>query len=153
MDQDQELKRAKWLLGAAGVFLISAFMSFDEFRYRIWGRTVEGHVSQAKEVEVSQGRGGRRRMLSVEYTFPDEGRAPLTERDLVPVEWKLPPDGTVPIQYIPGSSDSSRISGHTNAFWMVVFFASLGIMTLFIVKLAREANEPPRRGRPRRKPL
>ena len=150
MDQDQEFKRAKWLLGAAGIFLISAFMSFDEFRYKIWSRTTDGRVLQARATEEIGRRGNRRPMLSVEYTFRDEARGPFTERDLVPVDTQLPPDGRVPIQYIPGSPDSSRLSGHSNSTWVIVFFASLAIMAFFLLKLAREANEPPSRPRTRR---
>jgi hypothetical protein len=142
MDHDQELKRAKWILAAGAIFLISAFMSFDEFRYKIWGRTTEARVIQVRPYEEPGRRGKSTPRLSVEYSFQDEAKNTFSERDNVSLDTQLPSDGHVPIQYIPGTADSSRIAGHSNSFWVLVFFASLAIMAVFLIMLAREANEP-----------
>ena len=151
MDEDQDFKRAKWLLSAAGFFLISAFMSLDEFRYMIWGRTADGRVLRTSEGSEIVGRfASQSAALAVEYTFEDEARNSFTERDLVAINTQLPPNGRVPIQYIPGSPDSSRLLGHSNSTWVVFFFVSLGVMAFFIIKLAREANEPTGKRRIRR---
>ncbi len=113
MDHDQEIKRAKRLLAALAFFLFSGFWAFNELRYVAWGRTVEGRVLQANQVMMTGRRGSQKPMLSVEYSFASESGGSLNERDLLPADWPVP-SGTVPIQYIPGSPDSSRLAGHRN---------------------------------------
>ncbi len=145
MGHDQEVKRATRLLGALGIFLISAFLAFDELRHAAWGRTVEGHVVNAEPVMIRQGRGRETPMLSVQYTFPDEGAGQRSERDLVPLGWPLPGENKVSIQHLPGRPDSSRLAGHRSAWALDFFFGSLAVMAAFIFLLDLEAKRSERR--------
>ena len=146
MDQDAEFKRAKWLLGAAGIFLISCFMAFDEMRYMILGRTSKGRITQVKPYSEPGRRGRTNQRLSVEYSFKTEPQGSiLNERDNVSSDWQLPEGGSVPIQYISGSPDSSRLAGNRNMMWVIVFFGSLGIMSVFLFMLYLEAKQPTKR--------
>ena len=68
-----------------------------------------------------------------------------SERDNASTDWQPPEGGSVPIQYIPGSPDSSRLAGHRNLTRVIAFFVSLGVMSLFLFKLYLEAKQPTKR--------
>lgn len=144
MDPDKELARAKWLLAALAVFLISGFYAFDELRYGIWGRTVPAKITQTRRFEESGRRGGRREMVSVEYSFAGGTEGVLNERDALPADWPIAGD-TIMVQNIPGTPDSSRVAGHRNMGSVYVFLGSLAVVAGFIFLLYREAKATERR--------
>ena len=68
--------------------------------------------------------------------------------------WKMPKEGTVTIQYIPGEKTSSRLEGHRNLLPVVGFVVSLTMSGIFLIIVAWQANhatpELTKKGRRRR---
>ncbi len=143
MDQDSELRKAKWILAAGFVFLVSCFYAYGELAYLIWGRSAEARLTEPPKIVVMKSRrGGETEQLRVEYRFADGDSDLRTEVDMVPTDWPVPREGTVAIQYIPGDKYSSRLVGHRQTVWLVIFFLSLAATAFFVYRLAKEANEP-----------
>jgi hypothetical protein len=138
MDEEDELKKFKWLLFATLAFLISTYYSWREFKFFAWGETAEATVTNTFETQS----GNRRRtpLMAVEYSFTDSSTGPRSERDDVAVDWQLE-GSTVMVQYLPGVADSSRLLGHSNTLPVWVFFGCLGWLGYNGFKVYREASE------------
>ncbi len=113
-----EMQKVKWILAAGFVFLVSAFFSFNELRYLIWGKTVETRVQEKRIVENTSRRGGKVEQLRVAYQFEDAGNR-RSEYDMLPTDWPVPDEGNIAVQYIPGDPGSSRLAGHWSRMWVV----------------------------------
>jgi hypothetical protein len=152
MDHENELARAKWLMLAAAIFLVSGCLSWDELIYLISGRETQADVTKAFEV-TKRGRLGmsEQRRLTVEYSFADTDGKRRIGTDTVSPDWPLPGGGKVAIQYTAGADGSSRLAGHVHWVGLTLFALSLGAMGIFGFRLWREASEATRDQKPRRK--
>jgi hypothetical protein len=140
VDRDEELARFKWLLMTGVIFLVSALLSYTELKYLLWGKSAQGKVTKSFESRVGDVGLLRSPQLAVEYTFTDAGTQ-RNEADSVPLDWPLPADGTVVIEYLAGSPNASRLQGHRH-LWPVVFFSvALIAVGFFSFRLYREARE------------
>ena len=145
MDDASELRKAKWLIVAGLAFCVSGCLSFSELNYLARGRTVEAEIREVLDTE----RGRRNREVPVrleKYTYREPDGTIRDADDVMAADWAPPGDpGTVPVEFIPGSEYSSRVAG-TGAIWPAyVFGGSLVAFGWFGWRLAKEANEPPRR--------
>ena len=138
MDDDDEIKKFKWLLFATVAFLISTYFSWQEFKFFVWGKTAEATITNTFDTKS----GGRRSrpMLAVEYSFSDSATGPRNERDDVPIDWPIS-GGTATVQYLPGVADSSRLLGHSSTIPVWIFVGCLGWLGYNGFKLYKEANE------------
>jgi hypothetical protein len=150
MDADQELARAKWLLFSGVLFLVSCFLSYAELVYLLRGKQVQATVTSAYETPI-RGRFGTVRGMqrTVEYAFTEADGTRRTDSDTVSLDWDLPNNGTVPVQYTPGAEGRSRLAGHVNLVALVIFAVSVVVLGIFGYRLWREASEAtkPRRRR------
>ncbi|QDT89628.1 hypothetical protein [Gimesia algae] len=146
IDEDEELKKLKWILIAVVAFLISGYLSFKELKYTVWGATTEATVTNTFDTAESR----RKPLLAVEYTFTDEDGKHYSERDDVPIDWPVP-GPTVNVQYLPGVEDSSRLEGHSSKVAVWVFLSCCVLLCFAGFKLYQMASEavdgPPRRRR------
>jgi hypothetical protein len=136
-------------VGVAIAFVCSAVFAFNELRYALWGKTVEGRVRDAQAVEVREGRGRTSDQTLVTYTYKD-GDEIRNARFQVLGDWEPPEDGTVLVQYIPDDPDASRLAGHANRGPLVLFFVCLLALVAFVAKLVYDFYESERR--PGRRP-
>lgn len=138
MDEEEELKKLKWLVVALVVFLISTYYSWQELKFVVWGQTAQANVTNTFETSS----GGRRSapLLAVEYTFTDSATGARSERDDVPVDWPLS-ENTVTVQYLPGVVDSSRLHGHSRQSAVLIFVACAAWLGYQGFKLYREASQ------------
>lgn len=147
MDQDEELKRFKFIAIAGVIFLFSAWYSWKEFRYLISGAETRADIHDARIIEVSGRYGSKssRLQFNLQYTEADGiGRSDKIET--TNLDYELPPDGLLPIQYLPGQENSARIAGSVNWTSLVIFFGSLSWLTVMLLRLIKEANTPIPRG-------
>ncbi|VTR99376.1 DUF3592 domain-containing protein [Tuwongella immobilis] len=146
-DADNELTRAKWLLGAVALFLVSSCLSWGEVAYLLWGRDAQATITKAFTSSAIRSRTVR---LTVEYEFtePDGTRRGGTV-DLSP-DWPVPASGKVAVRYMPGENGRSRLSGHVHWLGLTLFGLSVGAMGIFAYQMHREANEPARGTRRKR---
>ncbi len=83
-------------------------------------------IAEAKVVRTFETKGASSRSgpkLAVEYTFTDAATGSRSERDDVPISWKI--DGpTVTVEYLPGVADSSRLKGNDRSMRVYLFAAS-----------------------------
>jgi hypothetical protein len=147
MDEEEELKKFKWLLVAVITFLISTYYSWQELKFLVWGQTAQATVTNTFETSS----GGRRSkpLLAVEYTFTDSATGPRSERDDVPIDWPVP-ESSVTVQYLPGVADSSRLNGRSSRSAILIFLACVGWLGYQGFKLYKEANEAVHRRKKRR---
>ena len=123
-----EMFQMRAMLGIAILFFVSLFFAFGEMRYYVFGKTVDAEIVQVQRLLEPRRRGSSIPKLSVEYQFMDPDGRKRKETDMVPEEWGISrADGVVAVQYIPGT-ESSRLVGHTNTFWVYVFLVFLGLM-------------------------
>lgn len=151
MDSDSELARAKWLLIAGAIFLVSGCVSWGEVVYLLFGRDAQADVTKAYEV-TRRGRfgvGGRTR-LTVEYSFSEPDGTRRTGTDTVPTDWFDQPGGKVEVRYTAGANGSSRLAGHVNWVGLGFFGLSVGLLGFFGFRLWREASDATRDRKPRR---
>jgi hypothetical protein len=134
MDYD-ELAKFKRILLAGVVFLISAYYSYQEIKFAIWGATAEATVTRTFETKVK-----RRQLLAVEYKFSDEDGKRYSERDDVPIDWPVPAS-VVTVQYLPGVDDSSRLEGHSSSAAVWIFLACSAWLAFSGYKIYKEASE------------
>jgi len=84
MDSEHELQRAKWLLGALFVFLVSACFSWSEFTYLVFGNDATADISKTFETRRRGRFGiGSRSKLQVEFAFTEPGGVRRTGTDTV----------------------------------------------------------------------
>ena len=82
---DEELMRAKWVLIAAFVFLISGCMTYTELEYLVFGHTTDARVVDAKLVDTSERRFRTTEKLRIDYQFTEpDGTARKGQQDLSP---------------------------------------------------------------------
>lgn len=149
MDQDEELAKFKSILFSAVVFLISAYFSFGELKFAVWGKTAEAKISRTHETK-SAGRRSRP-MIQIEYQFTEADGTGRSERADVAIDWPVPTTGVMTVQYLPGVADSSRPLGQSKMMAVYIFLASLAGLGFNGYKLCKLANEPVRgSGRGRR---
>ena len=146
MDEQLELKKFKQILFAGTIFLVASISSCREFKYAFRGETTDAEVTRVFETEEMRGRGRRKKLLAVEYTFTDAAGREHSERDDVPISTPAPQD-TVRVQYLPGVDDSSRLAGRENWFAVCLFFGGLAWLSVSVFSLVKEANEPIARSR------
>ncbi len=117
----------KHLLKMVGLlFFASMFTSCTELRYLAWGRKTQGHVTEVTRSTLA--RPGET-LWRVRYEFQDDGRARHEETRLAEGERPLPTAGAeVEIQYVPGSSGTSRLAGQRDLLALAIFFGSLALM-------------------------
>ena len=147
MDEDEELRKLKWLLIGGLVFLVSGWFAFGEMRYALFGSTVQARIVDVSDTELVGRRGRRTPMRAIRYSFEESDGAQRTERDDVPLDW-TPAEGetltagsTVSVQYLSGKPDKSRLAGHKHSLPLAIFVVCLLGMLGFSVWLWRHAHE------------
>jgi hypothetical protein len=157
MDEESELRRAKWLLAGLVIFIVSGIISYRELTYFVMGRNANAHITKAYET-VRRSRGGETISLSIDYEFTESDGTKRTGSDTVARNWPLPDDGVILVRYTPGTDGNSRISGQVNWVGPILFVISLVVVIVFFVKLmiearqaTRELSRGPRRRRKRKR--
>jgi hypothetical protein len=149
MDQDDELKRFKWLLFAGLLFLITGYFSYKELKYAIWGHSVDAQVTEIKKW-VRTSRRSESPMIDLTYSYKEADGTGRSGMDSVNESWVQGDLTTVRIQYFAGVEGSSRIKASERLMPVYVFLAAVLWLAYSIFKLVREANTPIARGPGRR---
>lgn len=144
MDQDDEIRKFKMILVAGVAFLFSAYFSWQELKFAMWGESAEARVTRTFETAER-----RQPLLAVEYTFEDQKGRSYRERDDLPISFSAPGE-VVTVEFLPGVEDSSRIEGHSSMASVWVFLACLSWLGYSSYKLYRETSEAVHGGRRRR---
>lgn len=141
MDADEETARAKWMLIVGLVFLVSAFFAWREMKYAVFGKEVNAQLVRVYETEERGRRGRRVDKLAVEYQFKDAGDGTIRkETDTLSINSPRPTGKTVPVQYMSGTPDRSRIKGHSNQIAVIIFLACTAFFGFKIFQLVRESK-------------
>ncbi|MDA0833972.1 MAG: hypothetical protein O2955_05360 [Planctomycetota bacterium] len=146
-ETESEALKLKWLLIAGVAFLVSAYYSYREFKYLVWGKTVAAVVTRTYEHQELSRRGRKKTVRVVEYAFDDENNTNWRERDTVPLKRTIT-EPLVAVQYLPGERKSSRLEGNSHYFAVWVFLGCVTWLGYSFFRLYQEANEPVRRARP-----
>ena len=141
MEATREVGRAKWLLIALAVLLVSGCLSYGELIYWIAGKDVQADITKTSETQrrrrwLTQSR----RRLVVEYAFTEPNGARRTGSDTVSNDWPGPKSGKVGVRYTAGENGSSRLAGGVNWVGLALFALSAGAMGFFVGKLYLEAR-------------
>ena len=146
MDEEEELRKFKWIITGIALFLIFGWFAAGEVRYLAFGETADARVTELFETKKSR-RWSQYSMLAVRYTFTDGDGTTRAERDDVPPDWEttdgstLAVGSTTPVEYLPGVEGKSRLSGNGNTFALVIFLIAVLAIAAFGVWLWRHASE------------
>jgi hypothetical protein len=132
-----QYRKLRFVLGIIGIFLVSFIMSCQEMRYMAFGKTVDATLELAQPEKETTRRGSIKRKLVVTYSFFDKDTF-RRERVDVPENWEGVGAKTVPVQYIPGRPDVSRIKGQSNMVWVVIFATSVIALVVWAIVISRE---------------
>ena len=108
------------ILVAVVLFIASCVMSVREVRYMMWGELADARVTDVKTVTIHGRYGSTRERLKISYQFNDD-TASRNESDTVDPYLQVHRGETISIEFIPGSTGSSRLEGHSQQFWLIVF--------------------------------
>jgi len=147
VDHDNEIQRFKSVLIAAVVLLVAGYFSWQELKYKLWGKTAEATVTRTFEAQRSGRRGRRRTVQVVEYTYSEEGGTPRTAQKDFSLGAQLP-ETRFHVEYLSGEG-VSRVAGDANWFAVAGFFGGLAWLGYSVYSIAREANAPIERSRRR----
>jgi hypothetical protein len=148
MNSSNELAKAKWLLIAILIFLVSTYLCYAEVAYLVSGRETQANVTSVYEV-TKRGRFGinRGKNLRIEYAFAEPDGTRRTDSVTTSTDTIVGP--TVPVRYTPGVNGRSRLSGHVNWLGIILFVGSLVAMGIFGYRIWRDYSEgmKPRKSR------
>jgi len=134
---NDDVMRFKWILLAGSLFLVSLFMSWQEMKYAMFGKTVEAQFLGTEVVQRST-RSHTYQVRMIEYSFMD-GEKFRREAADVSMSWPIPTGPTIAVRYVPGSPDVSRLPAQGNSIWVAVFVASVAFGGFHVVRVWREA--------------
>lgn len=136
MDEASEVRKFKLLLVVGAAFLASAYFSFEEMRYAVWGQAMS-----ARLIEVRQATGSRgRQQIIVEYEYVDAQGTVHRERDELSRSAHIPVGEVLDIQYVPGVNDSSRLLTSANWFAIYIFLGMVAAASVALVLLWKFAH-------------
>jgi hypothetical protein len=151
MDPESELARAKWLLVAGAIFLVSGCVSWGELVYLVSGKTAQAEVTNAYETVRRRFGIETSRQLTIDYAFNEPDGTRRIGTDSVSPNWRIPESGYVAVRYTPGADGSSRLAGNVHWFGLVFFLISMGAIVIFGIRLWRQAAEATGGMRPKKK--
>lgn len=129
-DTSQELLRMRVWIGIAIAFIASMIYSCNEVRYRAFGRTADADVLEVWQTVGKSS--GSTQGYEVKYRFREESGAIRTESDKIGAGWSVrPPGSTVPVRYLQGSPEMSRLAERSNIVALIVF---VGMCLVVVVK-------------------
>ena len=124
---------------ATAVVCVSAVLSWRELVYLARSDFIDAEVLRVYEVR------GRGRGTFVDFQFVDPGTKQRRRHSHKVRLGYQPPPGPLRVEFVSGAGSFARIAGHTQRWSLWVFGGSLGVATIFVVRVSREANAPIRR--------
>ena len=149
MDGNGDIWRFRLLLFIALIFLVSCYLSGEEFRYLTRGRTAEATITRV--YKTTRGLRDPERVWVAEYEFTDQDGLHRKDDTEVPNAWDAPEGGKLPIEYLPGKLGATRPAGAHAYFALIIVALCFGAGTFIIVKWWREATQPIGRARSSRR--
>lgn len=102
------------------LFVISGFLSIQEFKCAVWGRTADAEIVKVKETPFAAG-AGKGPLMEVHYQWTDKDDGVREDSFLHEASPQFEAGKTLKIDYLPGVK-SSRIAGAPLYSKIAVFF-------------------------------
>ncbi len=147
VDEQAERRHAGLLIALGVAFLVAGWSSWTEWRYLTRGRSVDADVTRLFEFSVPTRSGRSQPRLGIDYRFRDADGIEHEDRDWVSLPSELQGAVRVRVQYLPGAPGDSRLAANRAVLGPVLFVGCLVGIVVVLVRFAREAHEPIRRGR------
>lgn len=151
-DQKAELTKARIMLSAMVAFLISACFSYQEFQYALFGKTTTATLLRAFETYDLSRHGRRIPKRGLKYRFTTSDGEYYERTVFVKMNYPVPQNGVIEVEYRAGRPDVSRVYGTHNTRSLVVFGCCvlwLGYSGLRLYKEAKRTLPNPNRRRQR----
>lgn len=120
------------------VYLLVAYWSWEEVRYRTSGIEVPAEVKRVGR--ASKG------LLEVRYTFRDPTTRAMRHNTVAIQESQFPESGKSQVQYLPGENPQSRLLSQARPAALWIFIGINGVLAAAVATLigyvAWEANRP-----------
>uniref|UniRef100_A0A7C2NXW4 DUF3592 domain-containing protein n=1 Tax=Schlesneria paludicola TaxID=360056 RepID=A0A7C2NXW4_9PLAN len=136
-----EVYKFRLAIAVGVMFLFSAWGSWQEVRYGLWGRTATASVTRAYR---DRDYGGKRprTVLRVEVEIPLDDGATQSARLTTSPSARIADGDQIAVRHIPGVPRSVRLASDANVYAVVVFGFCLVAMIGFVIWAAKEANRP-----------
>lgn len=138
VSQNRQKNMVAMYLGAAAMGGVTLFFGFQEFRYSRFAATATATVTHKSQEMRGGGRGGPRPALVLDYSFRDANGVQRNEQDVVPPDWRV--DGTVLVEYFPGTIGSSRVKGARSQGGMLLMTGLIAVIWGVIAWLKTVSN-------------
>jgi len=133
---DAETRRAGRIIGAIIAVIVTGILSWEEVRFMTSAAKVDASLVSAR-LEQDKGRFSSRTIYRVEYLFTDESDGSRRRESFkMPEDWAPPAAGAdgntiIPVEYIPGSKDQSRLSGERRYVAPILFALAIVVASLW----------------------
>ena len=136
--------RIRAFLFLALAFLVSCYLSWQEFRYLTSGRTAEATFGRV--YDTTRGRYSEKVRIA-EFEFTDQEGLSRKHEEEVTEGWQPPADVKLTVEYLPGKLGATRLAGGHAYLALIVVAVTFGAGTFLAIKWGREATQPIRRTR------
>ncbi|MBN1419221.1 MAG: DUF3592 domain-containing protein [Planctomycetes bacterium] len=138
MDAGRETHKAKLVILFGVFFIVSAYASCREIKFKLYGQTAKGTITNITEAQTSRGRFVG---YDLHYQYRDE-KGQRTRSGATTVSGssvnRFEIGQEVEIEFLSGESPTSRIRGEERtSFWPYVFLVSTILLVIGVIHLVR----------------
>ena len=113
------------------LLVVSGFLSYQEFKYALWGRTADAEIIKVKETPF--GSGPRRRpLMAVHYRWKDKNDGDREDELLRDSKFGDAVGHTIRIDYLPGVKQSRIAGAPLYSKIATCFFVGSGTAAIFL---------------------
>ena len=151
MDGREELVKARGLMVAGVLFLFSAWFSYAELAYLVFGTNVTATATKVTQVTIRSRFGANRGAeLMITATWADADGTRRKDDFTTRVDFPVVEGGPIRLRTTPGEDGRARPAGRVHFVALILFAASLAGIAFFSVKMYRESEEAYRPRKPHR---
>lgn len=151
MDGREDLLKTRVFIGVGVLFLFSAWYSFAEFSYLVFGSDVTATVTKVTRVSNRSRYGADRgQQLMITATWADADGTRRKDDFTTAVDFPAVEGGPIRLRTTRGEDGRARPAGQVHWVAIVLFGVSLAALAFFCVKMYRESEEAYRPRKPRR---
>ena len=132
--------KLRLIMSCGLTFLLSAYISCEEFKYAISGRDAVATIERTVKANTTRGR-ATVKVIGVRYSFVEEDGTAREDKMNMPVDWTPPADMQLQVQYVPGKPGMSRLAGEHQYVAVTICLGTLAAVIGGFVYLFRKAYE------------
>lgn len=144
---DDSARLAVWIVLFL-IFIVSAWFSWREVKYAVWGRTAQAEVFRIRKYQDNRDRHPRDTPIAdVRYRWTDRNDGDRNDAMLVPLDSAPIVGEMIAIDYLPGEK-TSRLTGDRNLWAIGFVLLTSAALSVWFVKTWRDGTRRSKPARP-----